>query len=106
MKKKWVILLDKVLHQLIYYKTDFYFHYQYSKELLDTYIEPITKIEGDPWGDYHIEIVWEKPPKWYMNWMRSIEYVIAQKIYAFLLKKKEILVGNKKCSDQNMRQTE
>jgi hypothetical protein len=96
MKKKWVLFLDNVLHHLICYKTSFGFHYQYSLEIFNTYIEPITKIIGDPWGDYHIEIVWSKPPKWYKNWMRSIEYYIAQKIYAYLLKNKEILKRNKK----------
>lgn len=97
MKKKWILFLDNVLHHLICYKTNFGFCYKYSKEILDTYIDPITKIEGDPWGDYHIEIVWSKPPKWYKNWMRSIEYAIALKIYAYLLKNKEILKGKRKC---------
>lgn len=92
MKKYWVLFLDKVLMHLICYKTNFGFNYKYHKEILDYLcIEPQTKIIGDPWGEYHVEVIWTKPPKWYKGWMRDIEEPIANHIYNYLLKNKAII---------------
>lgn len=93
MKRRVVLLLDWILRHLVCFNTTFEFYGLYKKEIHNTYIEPITKLVRDPYGDYHYEIVWPKPPKWYKNWMYKAEKHLAQIIYQYLLKNKKYLVG-------------
>ena len=91
MKKYIVLILDWVLRHLICFKTSFGFYGLYKREIHNVYIEPITKLVGDPYGEYHYEIVWSKPPKWYKGWMYKAESRIAHDIYQYLLKNKEYI---------------
>jgi hypothetical protein len=91
MKKPLVLLLDWVLRHLICFRTTFGFYALYKMEIHNTYIEPITKLIRDPYGEYHYEVIWRNPPKWYKKWMYKIENRLAQIIYNYLLKNKEYL---------------
>ena len=46
---------------------------------------------GDPWGEYHYEIKWRKPPKWYKGWVKVIDKFVVENIFNYLLKNKELL---------------
>lgn len=91
MKKSWIIILDWILRHLIYFNTNFAFYYKYQKEIHNTYIEPTTELIGDPYGEYHYEVVWSKPPKWYRGWLYKVENHLAQIIYPYLFKNKKYL---------------
>lgn len=81
-----------MLFHLVCVKYSFGWHWEYEKEIYNTNISPIEKWDYET-GALIAIYPDANMPKWYKGWMRKIEEPIANKIFNYLLKNKDMLIA-------------
>lgn len=97
MKKRIVLWLDKLFFSIPCIKCTVGFTCLYYKEILDIYISPAVEWVVNPeTGEKEIKFPCPPPPKWHRSWMCTVEYWLAELIYWYLKKNRDIIRETKK----------